>query len=36
MPFKIYVTAVDREDKETLPSDEISITTLNAPPSAPE
>ncbi len=35
-PFQLYVTAVDREDKETLPSDEISITTLNAPPTAPE
>jgi hypothetical protein len=35
-PFKLYVTAVDREDKETLPSDEISVTTLNAPPTAPE
>jgi hypothetical protein len=35
-PFKLYVTAVDRDNKETLPSDEISITTLNAPPNAPE
>ena len=34
-PFRIYVTAVDREDKETLPSDEIGVTTLNAPPDAP-
>lgn len=34
--FSIYVTAIDKDNKETLPTDVISVTTLNIPPDAPE
>lgn len=34
--YTIYVTAIDREGIESLPSDLVEVLTLNEPPSAPD